>query len=83
MVRRSPVKWPQWPGRFGLRGSYDPFYQFKPEARDNGKRHESPEPKVERQLLAVLGSNAALVVLSCVLVVVALALIVLVTARLG
>ena len=48
--------------RPGDKGTADPFYQFKKAARDNGKPYKSPEPKAERQLLGLLGTNAAMVV---------------------
>jgi hypothetical protein len=52
-------------------------------ARDNDKPFESPEPKVERQLLVLLASKTALVVMTCLLVVVAFTLIVLMVARMA
>ena len=69
-------------GRPGPRGSWDPFYAFEKIARDDGKPYESPEPKAERQLLALLGSNAALVAMSCLLVVVVVTLLALMVFRL-
>jgi hypothetical protein len=83
MARRSPIRWPQWPGRRGRGRSYDPFYDFERLARDNDKPFESPEPKVERQLLVLLASKTALVVMTCLLVVVAFTLIVLMVARMA
>lgn len=83
MTRRSPGGWPQWPGRRGAGRSYDPFYEFERIARDDGKPMESPEPKVERQLLVLLASKTALVVMTCLLVVVAFTLIVLMVARMA
>jgi hypothetical protein len=50
---------------------------------DDGKPLQSPEPKAERQLLVFLGSKAALVVMTCLLVVVAFTLIVLIVARMA
>jgi hypothetical protein len=73
-----PARVRRGPGR-----SYDPFNEFERLARDDDKPFESPEPKAERQLLALLGSKAALVVMSGLLVVVAFILIVLMTARLA
>jgi hypothetical protein len=70
-------------GRRGMGRSYDPFYQFKRLARDDGEPYKPPEPKAELQLLALLSSKSALVVMSCVAVVVAFTLIVLMVARLG
>jgi len=86
MTRRS--KHTEWEpgmavGRRGVGRSYDPFYQFKRLARDDGKPYESPEPKAELRLLALLSSRAALVVMSAVAVIVAFTLIVLMVARLG
>jgi hypothetical protein len=69
MTRRSdPRREPPLEiGRRGPRGSWDPFYAFEKIARDDGKPHKSPEPKAERQLLTLLGSNAAMVLMSCLL----------------
>jgi len=83
MANRSPTRWPQWPGRRGWLGSYYPFYRFQQLARDDGKPYESPEPKVERRLLSLLGTRAAVTVMTCLLVIVAFTLIVLVVARLA
>jgi hypothetical protein len=83
MARRSPAGWPEWPGRRGYARTYDPFYEFKRLARDDGKPLESPEPKAERQLLALLGSKAALAVMTCLLVIVVFTLIVLMVARMA
>jgi hypothetical protein len=83
MARRSPAGWPQWPGRRGYGRTYDPFYEFKRLARDDGKPLQSPEPKAERQSLVFLGSKAALVVMTCLLMVVAFTLIVLIVARMA
>ncbi|HXB50824.1 MAG TPA: hypothetical protein VNW50_23950 [Streptosporangiaceae bacterium] len=69
-------------GRRGPRGSWDPFYAFEKIARDDGKPYKSPEPKAERELLALLGSNAALVVMSSVLVAVVVVLLALLVFRL-
>ena len=84
MTRRSEPEWtpPPTPGRRGPGRSYDPFYAFERLARDDGKPYKSPEPKAERELLALLGSNAALVVMSCLLVVVVATLLVLLVVRL-
>ena len=83
MTRRSdPQREPPLQiGRRGPRGSWDPFYAFEKIARDDGKPYKSPEPKAERQLLALLGSKAALVVMSCVLVAAVLVLLVLLVFR--
>jgi hypothetical protein len=51
-------------------------------ARDDGKPYKSPEPKAERELLALLGSNAALVMMSCLLLVVVGTLLVLLVVKL-
>jgi hypothetical protein len=84
VARTTPIRWPKWPGRRGPGRSYDPFYEFERLARDDDdKPFESPEPKAERQLLALLGSKAALMVMSGLLVVVVFILIVLMTARLA
>jgi len=84
MTRRSrPEETP--PPTLGRRGpgrTYDPFYQFKQVARDDGKPYKSPEPKAERELLALLSGNAALMVMGCVLVLVVAALLVLLVVRL-
>jgi hypothetical protein len=69
-------------GRRGPRGSWDPFYAFEKIARDNGKPIESPEPKAERQLVALLGSNAVMVVMCGLLVVVVIALLALLVFKL-
>ncbi len=65
----------------GDKGTSDPFRQFKRLARDDGKPYESPEPRAERQLLTLLGTNAAVVVMSCVLGAVVLTLLVLLVLR--
>ena len=83
MARTSPAGWPDWPGRRGYGRTYDPFSEFKRLARDDGKPLESPEPKAERQLLVLLGSKPALAVMTCLLVVVAFTLIVLMVARMA
>src|ERR1700761_6369867 len=76
---RTPT--PPLPGRRGPGRSYDPFYQFEKAARDDGKPYKSPEPKAERALLALLGSNSAMVVMSCVLVLVVVVLLALLVFR--
>jgi hypothetical protein len=63
--------------RPGDRGTSDPFYQFKRAARDDGKPYKSPEPKAEQGLLALLGTNASVLVMSCLLVAVVAVLLVL------
>jgi hypothetical protein len=63
--------------RPGDKGTADPFYQFKKAARDDGKPYESAEPKAERQLLSLLGTNAAVVVMGSLLVAVVVVLLVL------
>ncbi len=63
MTRSSQPQWqPPTPGRRGPGRSYDPFYEFERAARDHGKPYETPEPKIELRLLALLGSKAGLVV---------------------
>jgi hypothetical protein len=88
MTKRSRREWPEYDPsevRFthgpGDKGHADPFYLFKQIARDDGKPYKSPEPKAERDLLALLGTNAAVVVMSCVLVVVVVTLLVLLVVR--
>ena len=79
-VRHVPPPYVSNVHRPGDKGTADPFYAFKRLARDDGKPYESPEPKAERQLLALLGTKAVLIVMSCVLVaVVAVVLVLLVT----
>jgi hypothetical protein len=68
--------------RPGDKGTADPFYQFKKAARDDGKPYKSPEPKAERQLLTLLGTNATVVVMSSVLVLVVVLLLVLLVVKL-
>jgi hypothetical protein len=57
---------PPNPGRFG--GPRDPFRPFERLARDDGKPYKPPEPKAELQLLSMLGSKGAMVVMYCLLV---------------
>jgi hypothetical protein len=92
MTRRPRRQWP--PPTFveppyvsnvhrpGDKGTSDPFYQFKKAARDDGKPYKSPEPKAERQLLGLLGTNAAMVVMGGLLVVVVVVLLVLLVVKL-
>ncbi len=83
MTRRSQRDWPPaWPGRRGFGRSYDPFYQFERLASDDGKPYKPPEPKLELQLLALLGSNAALVMISFFLAVMVATVLVLLVTRL-
>lgn len=84
MTRRSQPEGepPLEIGRRGPRGSWDPFYAFEKIARDDGKPYKSPEPKAERQLLTLLGTNAVLVVMSGLLVVVVVTLLVLLVLKL-
>jgi hypothetical protein len=77
--RREP---PLEIGRPGPRGSWDPFYAFEKIARDDGKPYKPPEPKAERLLLTLLGSNAVVAVMGCVLAVVVVLLLVLLVFRL-
>jgi hypothetical protein len=91
MTRRSRREWP--PPTFveppyvsnvhrpGDKGTADPFYAFKRRARDDGRPYKSPEPKAERALLALLGTNAALVVMSCLALAVVATLLVLLVLR--
>jgi hypothetical protein len=87
MAKRSRRDWP--PPKFvepptvynvhrpGDKGTADPFAQFKRAARDDGKPYESPEPKAERDLLSLLGTNAAVKVMTGLLVLVVVTLLVL------
>jgi hypothetical protein len=68
--------------RPGDKGTSDPFYQFKKAARDDGKPYKSPEPKAELKLLGLLGTNAAMVVMCGLLVVVVATLLVLMAVKL-
>ena len=83
MTRGSQPEWlppsgQPIPGRRGPRGTYDPFYVFENRARP-GK--PAPVPKREMQLITVLGSKAALTVMSCLLVIVVATLLVLLVTR--
>lgn len=83
MTRRSRSVWipPRNPGRqIGRR--YDPFYAFEKLARDDGKPYQPPEPKAERALLTLLGTNASMVVMSCLLGVVVIGVLVVLVFRL-
>jgi len=89
MAKRSRQEGPPPSGEFvpppyvsnvhrpGDKGTSDPFYQFKKAARDDGKPYKSPEPRTERQLLSLLGTNVAMVVMCGLLVVVVATLLVL------
>ena len=91
MTKRSRREWP--PPNFveppyvanvhrpGDRGTSDPFRAFKLLARDDGRPYKSAEPKAERQLLALLGTKAAVTVMVCLLVVVAATVLALMIAR--
>ena len=93
MARKSRREWPPPNTRFvpppyvsnvhrpGDKGTADPFAQFKRLARDDGKPYESPEPKVERRLLASLGTNATVIVMCCLLVAVVVTVLVLLVTR--
>jgi hypothetical protein len=67
--------------RPGDRGTADPFRKFKKLARDDGKPYKSPEPKAERELLALLGTNAAVVAMACLLAAVVVTLLVIMVVR--
>lgn len=69
-------------GRRGPRGSFDPFYQFERIARDDGKPCQPPETKAQRELLTLLGSRAAVVVMGCLLAVVVVSLLVVLVVKL-
>jgi hypothetical protein len=58
-----------------------PVRQFRQLARDDGKPYKSPEPKAERILLGLLGTNAVTVVMCGLLAVVVIIVIVLVATR--
>jgi hypothetical protein len=65
-----------------VRPSYVPIVR-KPGDEGSAFRRVAPaEPKVERQLLALLGTNAAVMVMGCVVVIMAVALIVLLIVKL-
>lgn len=84
MTRRSQPVWrPSRSGgpvpvRRGPRRSYDPFYVFEDQARP-GK--SAPVPKRELQLMSLLGSKVALVVMSCLAIAVVATLVVLLATR--
>jgi hypothetical protein len=94
MTERSRREWPPPNSEFvpppyvsnvhrpGDKGTSDPFRQFKQAARDDGKPCKSPEPKAERALLGLLGTNAAMVVMCGLLVVVVATLLVLLATKL-
>jgi len=94
MARKSRREWPPPNTEFvpppyvsnvhrpGDKGTSDPFYQFKRAARNDGKPYKSPEPKAERQLLALLGTNAVMVVMYGLLVAVVATLLVLLAVKL-
>ena len=94
MARKSRREWPPPSNEFvpppyvsnvhrpGDKGTSDPFYQFKRAARNDGKPYKSPEPKAERQLLALLGTNAVMVVMYGLLVAVVATLLVLLAVKL-
>jgi hypothetical protein len=65
----------------GDRVTLGPLYTFKRLARDDGKPCKSPEPKAERELLALLATNVALVVMCCLLIAVVITVLVLLVAR--
>jgi hypothetical protein len=84
MTRRSRTEWipPENPGRRTMGRGYDPFYAFEKLERDDGKPYQSPEPKAERALLALLSGNATLILMSCLLAAVVAAVLVVVVVRL-
>jgi hypothetical protein len=75
MTRKPRREWPPPTDRFvepppvpnvyrpGDKVTPGPLYRFKQAARDDGKPYKSPEPKAEQQLLGLLGTNAAVVVM--------------------
>jgi hypothetical protein len=71
MTRRSqPAGPPPIVGRRRAGRAYDPFYEFERLARDDGKPYKPPEPKAELRLLELLGTKAALRVMTGLLVIV-------------
>jgi hypothetical protein len=58
-----------------------PLYQFRQAARDDGKPYKSAEPRAERQLLGLLGTNAVTVVMCGLLAVVVVAVLVLLVVK--
>jgi hypothetical protein len=71
MTRRSePEEPPPIVGRRLAGRVHDPFYEFERLARDDGKPYKPPEPKAELRLLELLGTKAALTVMTGLLVVV-------------
>jgi hypothetical protein len=93
MTRNSPDEWPPPESRFvepppvpnvyrpGDRVTPGPLYRFKQLARDDDKPYKSPEPKAEQNLLALLGTNAAVVVMCCLLGAVVVTVLVLLVTR--
>lgn len=88
MPKRSRREWPEYDPsevRFthgpGDKGHADPFYLFKQIARDDGEPYKSAEPKAERALLGLIGTNAAAVVMVGLLVAVVVIVLVLLVAR--
>ena len=93
MSKKSGGQWPPPTNRFveppyvpnvhkpGDRVTPGPLYRFKQAARDDGKPYKSPEPKAERQLLSLLGTNAVTVVMCGLLVVVVVAVLVLLVVK--
>jgi hypothetical protein len=79
MTRKSQPGLPPPPGqpirgKRGPRGSYDPFYIFEKRSRPGTP---TPVPKRELQLLALLGSKTALMVMTGVLAIVVVTVLVL------
>jgi hypothetical protein len=80
--RSRPGLQPTKLGRRGLRGSWDPFYQFEQIARDHGEPRTPPKPpKGELLLMGLLSSKTAGVVMGCVLAAVVLGVLVLLVLR--
>lgn len=93
MTKRSEPEWepPSRPPpgarpvrRGPLVGSYDPFYEFELLAHKDDKPHKAPAPaptKAQLGLLSLLGSNATVAVVGCLLAVVVVLVLVLVLTR--
>jgi hypothetical protein len=93
MTKKSRREWPPPTDKFveppyvpnvykpGDRVTPGPLHTFKQLARDDGKPYKSPEPRTERDLLALLGTKAAVVVMCCLLLGVVVTVIALLVTR--
>jgi hypothetical protein len=93
MAEESREEWPPPTDRFvepppvpnvyrpGDKVTPGPLYRFKQLGRDDGKPYQSPEPMAERKLLALLGTNAAVVLMCGVLAAVVVTVVVLLVTR--